>query len=72
MSDSGAVRGRSLAFMSRVPIAEHHWVRPMFSQHAFLEVSLERGVRIEIDRAGYRIRSACQIHRIAKIGAEDV
>ena len=47
MSDSGAVRGRSLAFMSRVPIAEHHWVRPMFSQHAFLEVvPRDRDVRI--------------------------
>ena len=34
----GAMRGRSLAFMSRIPIAEHHWVRPRWSQHAFLEV----------------------------------
>ena len=34
----GAMRGRSLAFMSRVPIAEHRWVRPRWAQHAFLEV----------------------------------
>jgi len=34
----GAARGRSLAFMSRIPIASHRWVRPMFSQHAFLEI----------------------------------
>ncbi|MGH9175903.1 MAG: endonuclease/exonuclease/phosphatase family protein, partial [Vicinamibacterales bacterium] len=38
MTTSGAVRGRSLAFLSRVPIAEHRWVRPLFSQHAFLEI----------------------------------
>jgi exodeoxyribonuclease-3 len=35
---SGAMRGRSLAFMSRVPIQEHHWLRPRGSQHAFLEI----------------------------------
>ena len=35
---SGAARGRSLAFMSRLPIAEYKWVRPLFSQHAFLEI----------------------------------
>ncbi len=34
----GAARGRSLAFLSRLPIAEHRWVRPRFSQHAFLEI----------------------------------
>ena len=38
MSASGAVYGRSLGFMSRVPIAEHRWVRPRWSQHAFLEL----------------------------------
>lgn len=38
MPFSGAMRGRSLAFLSRVPIAEHRWVRPRFSQHAFLEI----------------------------------
>jgi endonuclease/exonuclease/phosphatase family metal-dependent hydrolase len=32
------MRGRSLAFMSRVPISLHRWVRPRFSQHAFLEI----------------------------------
>jgi endonuclease/exonuclease/phosphatase family metal-dependent hydrolase len=37
-----ATRGRSLGFMSRVPIAEHHWVRPRWSQHAFLEIVPER------------------------------
>ena len=38
MQTSGAVRGRSLAFLSRIPIAEHRWVRPLFSQHAFIEI----------------------------------
>lgn len=38
MTVSGAMRGRSLGFMSRVPIHEHHWVRPRWSQHAFLEI----------------------------------
>jgi exodeoxyribonuclease-3 len=38
MTVSASVRGRSLGFMSRVPIAEHRWVRPLFSQHAFLEI----------------------------------
>lgn len=47
MVASGAARGRSLAFMSRVPIAEHRWVRPPFSQHAFLEIVPEGlGLRI--------------------------
>ena len=35
---SGAMRGRSLGFMSRVPIAAHRWIRPRWSQHAFLEL----------------------------------
>jgi exodeoxyribonuclease-3 len=38
MSTWGATRGRSLGFMSRVPIAEQRWVRPRWSQHAFLEL----------------------------------
>ena len=38
MRDMGAMRGRSLAFLSRIPIAEFHWRRPLFSQHAFLEI----------------------------------
>ena len=38
MRESRAMPGRSLAFMSRVPIAEHRWVRPRWSQHAFLEI----------------------------------
>jgi exodeoxyribonuclease-3 len=38
MITCGAMRGRSLAFMSRVPIAEHRWVRPRWAQHAFLEI----------------------------------
>jgi endonuclease/exonuclease/phosphatase family metal-dependent hydrolase len=42
MVNYGAMRGRSLAFMSRVPIREHHWVRPRWAQHAFLEVVPER------------------------------
>jgi exodeoxyribonuclease III len=31
-------RGRSVACISRVPIASHHYARPLLSQHAFLEV----------------------------------
>jgi endonuclease/exonuclease/phosphatase family metal-dependent hydrolase len=38
MSTFGAARGRSLGFLSRVPIARHLWVRPLWSQHAFLEI----------------------------------
>ena len=33
-----ASRGRSLGFISRIPIAEHRWARPLWSQHAFLEI----------------------------------
>jgi endonuclease/exonuclease/phosphatase family metal-dependent hydrolase len=33
-----AIPGRSLGFISRVPIAEHRWLRPRWSQHAFLEL----------------------------------
>ena len=43
----GATRGRSLAYLSRVPITEHRWIRPRWSQHAFLELVPERtGMRI--------------------------
>jgi exodeoxyribonuclease-3 len=38
MTVSGAMPGRSLGFMSRVPIREHRWIRPRWSQHAFLEI----------------------------------
>jgi hypothetical protein len=38
MTVNGAMRGRSLGFMSRVPIEEHRWIRPRWSQHAFLEI----------------------------------
>ena len=38
MPSMGAMRGRSLAFLSRIPIAEFRWERPLFSQHAFLEI----------------------------------
>jgi len=38
MTTFGASRGRSLGFLSRVPIARHLWVRPLWSQHAFLEI----------------------------------
>lgn len=38
MTSWGAVPRRSLGFMSRVPIATHHWIRPRWSQHAFLEL----------------------------------
>ena len=41
MIASGAVLGRSVGFMSRLPIAEHRWVRPRWSQHAFLDLAPE-------------------------------
>ncbi len=31
-------RGRSVACISRVPLASHRYARPLFSQHAFLEI----------------------------------
>jgi exodeoxyribonuclease III len=40
MPEYGSRRGRSLAFLSRVPIARHAWKRPLFSQHAYLELAL--------------------------------
>ena len=38
MTSSGAMRGRSLGFLSRVPIDDHRWIRPRWSQHAFLDL----------------------------------
>jgi len=40
MAVSGAHDRRSLAFLSRVAIRESRWIRPRWSQHAFLEVCL--------------------------------
>ena len=39
MPYSGAHRGRSLAFLSRVPLTASRWLRPRWSQHAFLELT---------------------------------
>jgi endonuclease/exonuclease/phosphatase family metal-dependent hydrolase len=47
MIASGAARRRSLGFMSRIPIAEHRWIRPRFSQHAFLEI-VPAGIDVRI------------------------
>jgi exodeoxyribonuclease III len=41
MTTAIAAPGRSVACLSRVPIATHRYVRPRFSQHAFLEVTLK-------------------------------
>jgi endonuclease/exonuclease/phosphatase family metal-dependent hydrolase len=38
MRACGSRKGHSLGFMSRVPLAEHHWHQPRGSRHAFLEV----------------------------------
>jgi exodeoxyribonuclease-3 len=39
--------GRSLAFMSRLPVAHHEWHQPRLSRHAFLEiVPADRSIRI--------------------------
>lgn len=47
MPQFGATRGRSLAFLSRLPIAAYRWERPRWSQHAFLEiVTAPRGFRV--------------------------
>jgi endonuclease/exonuclease/phosphatase family metal-dependent hydrolase len=40
-------RGRSVACISRVPIASHRYARPLFSQHAFLEI-VPRGCDVRI------------------------
>lgn len=47
MIASGSMRGRSLGFLSRVPIARHRWVRPRWSQHAFLEI-VPKGMDLHI------------------------
>ena len=47
MIASGARGGRSLGFMSRVPIQDYHWIRPRWSQHAFLEI-VPVGIQIRI------------------------
>jgi len=33
-------RGRSVGFLSRLAVASHAWRRPIFSQHAFLDIAL--------------------------------
>jgi endonuclease/exonuclease/phosphatase family metal-dependent hydrolase len=35
-----AERGRSLAVLARDPFGEPHWIRPRWSQHAFIEIAL--------------------------------
>lgn len=47
MREWGAARGRSLGFMSKVPMAEQRWVRPRWSQHAFLEL-VPAGIDVRI------------------------
>jgi endonuclease/exonuclease/phosphatase family metal-dependent hydrolase len=39
MPHHAAARGRSLAFMSRLPVDHFEWHRPRFSRHAFLEIA---------------------------------
>jgi endonuclease/exonuclease/phosphatase family metal-dependent hydrolase len=39
MTSSGAHLGRSLGFLSRLPLTASRWRRPRWSQHAFLELS---------------------------------
>jgi exodeoxyribonuclease-3 len=41
-----AARGRSLAFMSRLPVSHYAWHRPRFSRHAFLEIVLPGDCRV--------------------------
>jgi exodeoxyribonuclease-3 len=40
MPEHGSQRGRSLGFLSRVPVARSVWRRPLLSRHAFLELTL--------------------------------
>jgi exodeoxyribonuclease-3 len=40
MAVVAARRGRSVAALSRQPIASHRWLRPRWSQHAFLDLRL--------------------------------
>jgi endonuclease/exonuclease/phosphatase family metal-dependent hydrolase len=47
MTTWGSTRGRSLGFISRVPIKEQRWLRPRWSQHAFLEI-LPEGMDVRI------------------------
>lgn len=44
---AAAAEGQSLAFLSRVPIAQHAWHHPRVSRHAFLEVQ-PRGTEFRI------------------------
>jgi endonuclease/exonuclease/phosphatase family metal-dependent hydrolase len=37
----GSRSGQSTAFLSRIPVAEHAWHKPLGARHAFLEVALE-------------------------------
>lgn len=47
MTTALASPGRSVACISRVPVASHRWARPLFSQHAYLEIVLkDSGARI--------------------------
>jgi exodeoxyribonuclease-3 len=41
MTAWGSEEGRSLAFLSRVPLADRSWHRPRRSRHAFLELRLK-------------------------------
>lgn len=43
LSEHGAHRGRSLGYLSRVPVAKAVWRRPLLSRHAFLELTLAEG-----------------------------
>jgi endonuclease/exonuclease/phosphatase family metal-dependent hydrolase len=41
-----AARGRSLAFMSRLPVPHYEWHSPRLSRHAFLEIVLPNDCRV--------------------------
>jgi exodeoxyribonuclease-3 len=43
LAEHGAHRGRSLGYLSRVPVARALWRRPLLSRHAFLELTLAEG-----------------------------
>jgi exodeoxyribonuclease III len=47
MAEWGAAAGRSLAFLSRIPIAAYEWHRARWAQHAYLEI-VPRDVDVRI------------------------
>lgn len=77
-----AMRGRSVGVISRVPLRHYRYARPLFSQHAFLEVSPEGtstrivGVHLSAVHAAWteqrRVRELRSLLRTLKTYEQDV